>query len=203
MKCERSECKNEIGPAGKKYCSLSCSSIVNAPRGPRVNRNKVCARDECDTTFQYRDKRDKYCSRSCSAKVNNKGVRRHGIAPLSCEECKKELYTQNRYCGSCARDVELADWYAGKINPSNKNGLPAKFKTHLKAKFDGKCQDCGWRGINPVTGNSTVQVEHIDGNYLNNHIDNLKVLCPNCHSLTPTYGSLNKGNGRPYRYKLK
>jgi hypothetical protein len=26
-------------------------------------------------------------------------------------------------------------------------------------------------------------------------------LCPNCHSLTPTYGFLNKGNGRKKRYK--
>ena len=26
----------------------------------------------------------------------------------------------------------------------------------------------------------------------NNHIDNLRTLCPNCHSQTKTYGSLNK-----------
>ena len=31
------------------------------------------------------------------------------------------------------------------------------------------------------------------------HIENLKILCPNCHSLTPTFGALNKGNGRELR----
>jgi 5-methylcytosine-specific restriction endonuclease McrA len=31
---------------------------------------------------------------------------------------------------------------------------------------------------------------------LNHNEKNLNLLCPNCHSLTPTYGSLNKGNGR-------
>ena len=39
-------------------------------------------------------------------------------------------------------------------------------------------------------------LEHIDGNSENNSLDNLKLLCPNCHSLTPTYKNLNKGNGR-------
>lgn len=34
-----------------------------------------------------------------------------------------------------------------------------------------------------------LQVDHIDGNYLNNMIDNLRFLCPNCHSQTQTFGS--------------
>lgn len=32
-------------------------------------------------------------------------------------------------------------------------------------------------------------------------INNLILLCPNCHSLTPTYKALNKGNGRHNRMK--
>jgi hypothetical protein len=27
----------------------------------------------------------------------------------------------------------------------------------------------------------------------------LEILCPNCHSLTPTYGGLNRGKGRKLR----
>ena len=42
---------------------------------------------------------------------------------------------------------------------------------------------------------------YIDGHSENNSLPNLKLLCPNCHSLTPTYGFLNKGNGRKKRYK--
>ena len=45
-----------------------------------------------------------------------------------------------------------------------------------------------------------IELEHIDGNSENNNLSNLKLLCPNCHSLTSTYRFLNVGNGR---YKRK
>lgn len=35
----------------------------------------------------------------------------------------------------------------------------------------------------------TLQVDHVDGDRLNNYLSNLRFLCPNCHSQTPTYGS--------------
>jgi len=55
-----------------------------------------------------------------------------------------------------------------------------------------------WMGeINPVTGKSPLEVNHLDGCFTNNQEDNLEVLCPNCHSLTPSYRSLNRGKGRP------
>ena len=33
----------------------------------------------------------------------------------------------------------------------------------------------------------TLELEHIDGDKTNNSFDNLKLLCPNCHSYTPTW----------------
>lgn len=33
----------------------------------------------------------------------------------------------------------------------------------------------------------SLHLDHIDGNHANNEITNLRLLCPNCHSLTPTY----------------
>ena len=37
-----------------------------------------------------------------------------------------------------------------------------------------------------------LELDHIDGNHQNNALDNLRLLCPNCHSLTPTFRGKNK-----------
>lgn len=53
--------------------------------------------------------------------------------------------------------------------------------------------------VNPVTKLVPLQIHHIDGDCLNNNEDNLELLCPNCHSLTETYGNLNTTSSRVYR----
>jgi 5-methylcytosine-specific restriction endonuclease McrA len=45
----------------------------------------------------------------------------------------------------------------------------------------------------------TLQVDHMNGDASNNMPDNLRLICPNCHSQTDTYGAKNKGNGRRAR----
>jgi len=52
-----------------------------------------------------------------------------------------------------------------------------------------KCENCGleeWLG-QPIN----LEVHHIDGNRKNNELENLQLLCPNCHSYTPNFRSLN------------
>lgn len=68
-------------------------------------------------------------------------------------------------------------------------------------KYNNKCSICKWGEVNKYTGNVPLTLEHIDGNSSNNVESNLTLLCPNCHSLTATYGNLNKGKGRASRRK--
>jgi Zn finger protein HypA/HybF involved in hydrogenase expression len=53
-----------------------------------------------------------------------------------------------------------------------------------------RCECCGldeWLG-EPIP----LELDHIDGDHYNNTIENLKILCPNCHAKTPTYRGKNK-----------
>ena len=53
-----------------------------------------------------------------------------------------------------------------------------------------KCECCG---ITEWNGQPTpIELDHIDGNRYNNTIENLRILCPNCHAQTDTYRGRNK-----------
>jgi hypothetical protein len=56
---------------------------------------------------------------------------------------------------------------------------------------ENKCEECGlpgsWNG-KPIS----IELDHIDGKRTNHRIENLRMLCPNCHSQTDTYRSKNK-----------
>jgi 5-methylcytosine-specific restriction endonuclease McrA len=53
-----------------------------------------------------------------------------------------------------------------------------------------RCQICGiseWHG-KPIT----LQLDHINGINNDNRYENLRLICPNCHSQTITYAGRNK-----------
>ena len=52
-----------------------------------------------------------------------------------------------------------------------------------------ECESCGIREWmnNPIS----LELDHIDGNRTNHSLDNLRILCPNCHSQTSTYRGKN------------
>lgn len=55
-----------------------------------------------------------------------------------------------------------------------------------------RCECCGnteWQG-SPIP----LEVHHIDGDKTNNEENNLKLLCPNCHALTPNYKGRKTGD---------
>lgn len=62
--------------------------------------------------------------------------------------------------------------------------------------FPYLCSECG---IGDTYNNKpiTLQLDHNDGDRLNNEIENLRFLCPNCHTQTHTYGSKNRKNKAP------
>lgn len=61
--------------------------------------------------------------------------------------------------------------------------------------FEKKCQSCG--GAEWMGKQMPLELEHVNGISSDHRMSNLKILCPNCHSFTPTYRGKNIGkNGR-------
>ena len=54
-----------------------------------------------------------------------------------------------------------------------------------------KCEECGWEKQSK-DGRIPIEIDHINGDHSDNRLENLRILCPNCHSLKPTHRGRNK-----------
>jgi len=114
---------------------------------------------------------------------------------------------QIKFCSNrCQIDYQhkrwVERWKKGEVNGNigiTVRNVSAHLKKYLEEKFGNKCFVCGWNKKHPVTSVVPLEIDHIDGNAENNSEVNLRLLCPNCHALTPFYKNLNKGNGRKWR----
>jgi Zn finger protein HypA/HybF involved in hydrogenase expression len=171
---------------------------------------KLCP--NCNSVIPYEKKgENKFCNKSCSASFNNKGVRRHGnpkiilskegkiIPKPLCKRCSKEC-AQNKsfFCSAkCHKEYEylqrVSMWIEGTYETKSRNF----FRRYLTETQGYECSCCNISEWNnkPIV----LEVDHIDGNSENNRPENLRFICPNCHSQTDTYKARNIGKGRHYR----
>jgi hypothetical protein len=66
-----------------------------------------------------------------------------------------------------------------------------KKRLFLEKLKNQKCEMCSWAKVSD-DGRIPLELDHINGDRHDNRIDNLRVLCPNCHSLQPTHRGRNK-----------
>lgn len=151
-------------------------------------------------------RKSKFCDRSCAAKFNNVNKSPKQEKFNNCINCGKKLSkSMLKYCShDCQRDYkykkDIENWLSGNDNGiSGKYGIKSFIRKYLHKKYDSKCQKCGWGEMNPKTNKIPLQIHHINGDCLNNDENNLELLCPNCHSLTETFGNLNKESKRIFR----
>ena len=128
----------------------------------------------------------------------------------NCPICAKETARAGyKYCSNkCQQEYQyrsyIKRWKDGKAKGLNSIGLVSPYiKRYLRRKFGDKCCLCGWLEVNIKTGKVPLVADHINGNWRNNTENNLRLICPNCDALNPTFAALNKGNGRKNRAPSK
>ena len=174
--------RNKLNEFGLKYYDF-----INEKRNCLQCNNEFVVTKNCEK---------KFCDNSCSAKFNNR--LRNSIVK-TCLNCEKEIKHHRHFCTKECEFIFRKNEFYIKIEAGDTTLYEKHYKDYLIKKYGDKCMKCGWCEKNNITGNVPIQLEHIDGNSDNNSLDNLKLLCPNCHSLTPTFGNLNRGNGRENR----
>ena len=129
---------------------------------------------------------------------------------LNCGETFHPKYAAKRsiFCSHKCQQEHQHKEYIRRWKNGEESGVTANcdisdhIRKYLIQKYNGGCQVCGWNKINPFTGKVPLQIHHIDGDCTNNKEDNLQLLCPNCHSLTETFGARNRVNGSKRTHRL-
>ena len=210
------------------YCSLKCSHASR--REQRVSVICASCGKEHYVLPRIANKQTKhgfnFCSSECKNKQHRIGgliqpehfgtsaarVKRKTLSPDGkCLCCKKDLKDTISALAFCSRSCQsqmayekyIGDWKAGIVTGNGPCGeqIHAKVRRYMLEKVGYKCERCGWAEKNNYTNKVPLSIHHKNGNPSNTVENNLEVLCPNCHSLTQTYGALNLGTGRSRRRK--
>lgn len=123
----------------------------------------------------------------------------------SCPVCDKRLRENaSIYCSKkCHRINEkntfISKWLNREVSgntDSATNALSSYVRSYMLEKSNCSCSICGWNKRHPIDNKPLVEIDHINGDSSNSFIENLRVLCPNCHSETPTFRARNKNSSR-------
>lgn len=125
-----------------------------------------------------------YCSNRC---YNKHKSEKHSIK-INCANCGKEIHkpkaelkqskTGNLYCSrSCSAANNNRLFKKWENHPSYKNGK-SQYRNYKLNSIENKiCKRCGFDNI------LALEVHHIDRNRKNNKLENLEILCCNCHRI--------------------
>lgn len=193
--------------SNRRFCSQACSLKGTLEQRARSLRKPKPACPQCGNPITTR--RAKHCSRACADAARPKrcappcarcGSTTRSGRRLDQPYCSWGCWNEHRYesTGTFAR--WMSAWVAGKASGTLENGKPdARVRQALVLLRGQQCELCGWNKVNPVSGRVPLHVDHIDGDRSRNRPEDLRLLCPNCHSLTPTYQHLNNPKVRPIR----
>ena len=136
-----------------RFCSLSCSSKYHQSQKPRPEPNHSCA----------------YCGTSIYK------------TPARIKTSRNGIFFCNRLCKENAQRLD-SDNPVPEIRPPHFGTLDSfdvyrKLMLRRKPLHEWVCEECGFDKHPEI-----IQVHHKDRDRTNSKIENLQLLCPNCHT---------------------
>lgn len=179
-------------------------SVLNREFNERLyNENPIkCLHCNNGIAFCKEVKIKKFCDHSCSASYNNKITKLKEKG--NCLYCDSKLDKKNKkYCSANHQQkyqykITIEEWKNGNIvgYVGETKQLSKWLRRYIYESRGTACSICGWNDKHPCDGKTLTEIDHIDGDAENCTEENLRVLCPNCHSKTHTYRSRNKNSKR-------
>jgi hypothetical protein len=184
------------------FCSLSCATKYQQKQQKEkkrkyylLNPNKCL---HCDNNLSFEHKKNRYCNQSCSAKHNNK----NRMIIKNCLFCNKQFNPHRGNIGKFCNHQCSANYQKRKVVETIVSGNYKSIQCQTLKKYLIKtrghiCESCGL--LTWLNQKIVLTIEHKDGDATNNKLENVQLLCWNCHSLTPTFGGKNKNSTRIFR----
>ena len=124
-----------------------------------------------------------------------------------CTHCDIQLIkkSQQSFCSNkCQAEYRYSQFKKEWLEEGKKvvtKNISRHIKRYLIETTGERCSECRWNKRHSVTAKVPLEVDHIDSDSDNNTLKNLRLLCPNCHSLTTRFRNLIRGGGRAWRKK--
>lgn len=166
------------------YCSDTCKRLKNG------SIKVLC--DNCGKEIMIKQsakKEHNFCCRNCWKEYLKREHQSLQGEERECLYCHKAFTVskncKGKYCSNECQHNDIAK-HNDDIIENGYNVSHRILKRYLMNKH-GRCMNpnCKWDWSSDEK--PILELHHIDGNHLNNTLDNCILLCPNCHSLTDNY----------------
>lgn len=151
----------------------NCNSVISVKYGS----GRFCC-IKCARAFSTKNKREQI-NKKVSEKLTGKSKTPQQIQSLKDAWVKRRLERKDNVKINRLTDSEFFVLNSKNNNQKIKNRL---FESKIK---EYRCEECDITEYNnkPIT----LHLHHINGNKKDNRLENLQILCPNCHSQTDNY----------------
>jgi len=118
-----------------------------------------------------RGKSTPFCCKHCADENSNTQI------TIKCNNCGKRIKRSNKEVLESKTRRFFCNHSCAALKTLNGGTLEVDYRKIAFGKKEKKCQECGY------DNEYALEVHHVDKNRKNNSMENLYILCANCHTL--------------------